>query len=125
MFLGKLFFLCVRAIRCSDSACSESFSDDFPITASPTSLNPATDPKRSPRATHLQPPIDQEELDRAEEQRQRDLLILLGGGTFLLIAGAAWTYWYCSERVEEDPNPEFTRPIAEDTAFEFSHLEPG
>jgi hypothetical protein len=54
---------------------------------------------------------------------QRDLTHILTAAVIVLIVAIAALYLYCQRKVEEDQNPEYTRAILGDDAFEFSRME--
>jgi H+/Cl- antiporter ClcA len=57
------------------------------------------------------------------EPPPRGLTFALTVALVLLIAGAVALYLYYQKRAEEDQNPEYTRAILGDDAFEFSKMD--
>jgi hypothetical protein len=116
------FVLLLKAIDCFESAYPEPTSEEFAFTAHFKST--ATNPQRSGRPPHSRTAIDQEALDTAEEQHQRNFMILLCGFTVLIICCGMGIYFYCTNIIDDEQDPEYTRAIVDDQNFQFSSLDP-
>ncbi|KAK8885261.1 hypothetical protein M9Y10_040706 [Tritrichomonas musculus] len=94
------------------------------LSSIPTSIptpNPTSTPVSTPTPiiTKTQNQIDE---DEDEERKQRYFLIALCATFFFLLIVVLTLYLYC-RRKEEEQNPEYTRAILGDDAFEFSQLQ--
>jgi hypothetical protein len=61
--------------------------------------------------------------DEIEEIPSQGLTLVLTVAVLALIIGIAMLYLYCQKKFEEDQNPEYTRAILGDDAFEFSKMD--
>jgi hypothetical protein len=68
-------------------------------------------------------PIQSSDTSDVYDLPQRDLTHILTAAVIVLIVGIAGLYMYCQRKIEEDQNPEYTRAILGDDAFEFSKME--
>ncbi|OHS99060.1 hypothetical protein TRFO_08628 [Tritrichomonas foetus] len=98
------------------------------------SISPSISPFISPSISHSfspQPPTtdststtpNQYDEDADEERKQKNFMIAICLTLILLIGGIAGVYIYCRKKYEEEQNPEYTRAILGDDAFEFSQLQ--
>jgi hypothetical protein len=68
--------------------------------------------------------VDQDSIDDAEAKLHRDLVVVVISSTLLVIVSVVAVMLYCKQKIDEEQNAEYTRPIPGDGAFEFSQLGP-